>query len=66
MTTAINISKKIQQGEEVVVVKKTDYLHLLEQITETRSALQAIRQGESAHKKGKTRVVTSLKELITP
>lgn len=60
----LDIPKQITRGDDLVVLKKTEFMKLIQQLDETRDALQAIREGEAAYKKGKTRIVASLSELL--
>ena len=61
--TTITIPKKITQGEDLIIVRRSDYEILLRRLAEVADAFMKIRKGEQELKKGKTQIVKSLKEL---
>ena len=61
--TTITIPKKITQGEDLIIVRRSDYEILLRRLAEVSDAFMKIRKGEQELKKGKTQIVKSLKEL---
>jgi len=61
--TTITIPKKITQGEDLIIVRRSDYEILLRRLAEVSDAFMKIRKGEQELKKGKTQIIKSLKEL---
>ena len=61
--TTITIPKKITQGEDLIIVRRSDYEILLRRLAEVSDAFMKIRKGEQELKKGTTQIVKSLKEL---
>ena len=63
MSPILTISKKVTKGEDLVVVRRSDYEELMRNFLEAKDALSKVRRGEKELKQGKTRVVSSLTAL---
>lgn len=63
-TSTLTIPKAVTQGADLVVLKKKEFLQFKQQFVEVMDALQAIREGETAFRAGKTKRVASLRELL--
>lgn len=59
----INIPHGLTQGDDLVVLRKTDYDALQRQIEEFKDAIGKIKRGEKEFKNGKTKIVNSLEDL---
>lgn len=59
----ITIPKEITRGEDLIIVRRSDYETLRRRLAEVSDAFMKIRKGEQELKKGKTQIVKSLKEL---
>lgn len=63
MKSMINIPRGLTHGDDLVVMRRSDYEALQRQIEEFRDAIGKIRRGEKELRNGKTRIVRSLAEL---
>lgn len=60
MTTPIaTIPKRVSGGEELVVVKKSDFEMFRKWSREVRDALAKVERGRKEYKRGKTAIVSS-------
>ena len=59
----VDIPHGLTEGEELVVLRKSDYIALRRQIEEFKDVVGKIRRGEKELKNGKAKVVRSLREL---
>ena len=60
---SLTIPKRLTHGEELIVVRRQEFVKLQTHLKEVKDALFKIRQGEKELREGKTRVVKSLAEL---
>lgn len=63
MKTLVSIPRGWTHGEDLVVLRKSDYNALQQKIAEFSDALRKIKRGEKEYRNGKTRVVNSLAKL---
>ena len=63
MKTLISIPRGLTHGEDLVVIRKSEYEALHRQVDEFKDALGKIKRGEKELRNGKTKVVRSLAEL---
>lgn len=63
MKNFISIPNGLTQGEDLVVIRRSEYKALHQQIGEFKDALGKIKRGEKELRNGKTKVVCSLAEL---
>lgn len=63
MKSMINIPKGLTHGEDLVVIRKSEYETLRRQFKELKDALEKIRRGEKELRNGKTKKVNSLEGL---
>ena len=63
MHLTLTIPKRMTHGDELVVVRRTEYENLRKQFVELKDALAKVRQGEHELKNGKAKTVKSLAEL---
>ncbi len=63
MKSMISIPHGLTHGDDLVVLRKSDYDALQRQIVEFKDALGKIKRGEQEYRNGKTKVVNSLAEL---
>ena len=63
MKLMVNIPHKVTHGEDLVVIRKSEYEALQQQIEEFKDAFGKIKRGEKELKEGKTKIVSSLAEL---
>ncbi len=63
MKALINIPKGLTHGDDLVVIRKSDYEALHQRLHEFKDALGKIKRGESELRNGKTKIVQSLQEL---
>ena len=63
MKAMINIPHGLTHGDDLVVLRKTDYDALQRQIVEFKDALGKIKRGEKEYRNGKTKMVNSLADL---
>ena len=63
MKSMISIPHGLTHGDDLVVLRKTDYDALQRQIVEFKDALGKIKRGEKEYRNGKTKVVNSLADL---
>ena len=64
MSFTLTIPKRLTHGEELVVLRRDEYNHLLRQAQETADALKIIAEGENAYRQGRTVKASSLKEAL--
>ena len=64
MGFTLTIPKRLTHGEELVVLRRDEYNHLLRQAQETADALKIIAEGENAYRQGQTVKASSLKEAL--
>ena len=63
MKSLISIPHGLTHGDDLVVLRKTDYDALQRKITEFKDALGKIKRGEKEYRNGRTRMVSSLEDL---
>ena len=63
MKSVINIPKGLTHGEDLVVIRKSDFEDLQQRLNEFKDVLGKIRRGETEWKNGKTKIIKSLQEL---
>lgn len=63
MEHTLMIPKSITHGEELIVVRRSEYEHLQKRLVEVKDALSKIKIGEKELREGKTRIIKSLSEL---
>ncbi len=63
MKAIINIPKGLTHGEDLVVIRKSDYETLQQHLIELKDTIGKIKRGETELKNGKTKIVKSLQEL---
>lgn len=59
----VTIPKRITDGEELIVIRRQEYEHMVKHLAEVKDALVKIKKGEKEFREGRTRVVKSLNEL---
>ena len=59
----INIPKNLTHGEELVVLRKSEFDTLRRRFKELTNAFRRIKKGEGEFRSGKTKTVTSLAEI---
>ena len=59
----ISIPRKLTHGEDLVVIRKSEYDALRRNFKELKDAFDKIRRGEKEFKNGKTKVIRSLAEI---
>ena len=59
----INIPKQLTHGEDLVVIRKSEYDTLRRHFKELKDAIAKIKRGEKELKNGKTKIVRSLAEI---
>lgn len=59
MIQALTIPKSITHGEELIVVRRSEYERLQKRLVEVKDALTKIKLGEKELKEGKTRITNS-------
>ena len=64
MSFTLTIPKRLTHGEELVVLRRDEYNHLLRRTQETADALKIIAEGENAYRQGRTVKASSLKEAL--
>lgn len=60
----VTIPKEFQNTRDLVAIPRQDYQEFLQIKAETEDALRKVREGEKAHKQGKTRLISSVAELM--
>jgi len=63
MKSMISIPKGLTHGEDLVVIRKSEYEALRRQFKELKDVLDKIRRGEKELRNGKTKKVDSLSEI---
>ena len=63
MKSIVNISKSLTHGEELIIIRKSDFDALRRRFKELTDAFHKIKKGESELKNGKTRRIHSLAEI---
>ena len=63
MKAIVSIPRGLTHGEDLVVIRKSDYNALQRQLEEFKDAFGKIKRGEKEFKEGKTKIVNSLAEL---
>ena len=63
MKSMVNIPRGLTHGEDLIVMRRSDYNDLQRQIEEFKDAFEKIKRGEKELKEGKTKIVNSLAEL---
>ena len=63
MKTMINIPRRLTHGDDLVVIRKSDYDALKQQIGEFKETVGKIKRGEKEFQNGKTKIVRSLADL---
>ncbi len=63
MSNIATIPKKVSGGEELVVVRKRDFDAFKKWQNETTDALSKVQRGRKEYRTGKTRILSSPKEL---
>ena len=63
MHVATTIPRRLTQGTELIVMRRTEYEQLQQHLVEARDALAKIRRGDQAYRAGQTRVIRSLADL---
>ena len=58
------ISKKLTLGEELVVLNKKEFDRIQKRMAELADAFAKISRGERERKEGRTKVVSSLSQLL--
>ena len=64
MGSVITIPKRITHGEELVLLRKDEYEHLIRYSEEVSRALKVIAEGESACREGRAVNASSLREAL--
>jgi len=64
MEHTLTIPKSITHGEELIVVRRSEYERLIQHKEEVRHALRVIAEGEKEYREGKTIKASSLKEAL--
>ncbi len=64
MGPTLTIPKRMTRGEELVVLRRDEYEHLIRHAEETAEALRVIAEGEKAFREGRTIKASSLKEAL--
>ena len=64
MGPTVTIPKRMTHGEELVVLRRDEYEHLIRHTEETAEALRVIAEGEKAFREGRTIKAASLKEAL--
>lgn len=60
----VTIPKKVSRGEELVVIRRQDFDVFLRWQEEVKDVLAKVRRGQKEYRLGKTRVVSSPRELL--
>jgi len=63
MKSMVNISKQFTHGEDLVVIRKSEFEALRRRFKELVDAFHKIKRGEQELKNGKTKVIHSLAEI---
>ena len=63
MKSMINIPKNLTQGEDLIVIRKSEYETLRRRYKELTDAFNKIKRGETELKTGKTKIIHSLAEI---
>ena len=63
MKSMINIPKYLTHGEDLVVIRKSEYAALRRRFKELTDAFNKIKKGENELKNGKTKIINSLAEI---
>ena len=63
MKSMINIPKNLTHGEDLIVIRKSEYEALRRRFKELTDAFNKIKRGEKELKNGKTKIVNSLAEI---
>ena len=63
MKAIISIPKGLTHGEDLVVIRKSDYDDLQQRLNEFKDVFEKIKRGEAELKNGKTKIVNSLQTL---
>ena len=63
MKLMVNIPRRFTHGDDLVVIRKSDYDALYQQIEEFKDCLAKIKRGEKELKNHKTKVLYSLAQL---
>lgn len=66
ISNILTIPKRITHGDELIVVRRSEYVKLHKHLAEVKDALMKIRKGEKEFREGKTRVVKSLDDRSIP
>ena len=59
----INIPKELTHGEDLVVIRKSEYEALRRKFKELKDVIEKIKRGEKELKDGNTKIVRSLAEI---
>ena len=63
MKSMVNIPKHLTHGEDLIVIRKSEYEALRRRFKELMDAINKIRRGEKELRNGKTKVINSLAEI---
>ncbi len=63
MKSIINISKNLTHGEELIVMRKSEFEAMRRNFRELTDAFNKIKRGDQELKNGKTKIVHSLAEI---
>ena len=63
MKSLINIPHQLTHGDDLVVIRKSDYEALERQVEEFKNVIGKIKRGERELKNGKTKIISSLSKL---
>ena len=63
MKLMVNIPKDLTQGEDLIVLRKSEFDDLRRRFKELTDAFSKIKRGEKEFKDGKTKIISSLAEI---
>ena len=63
MKSMVNIPKNLTHGEDLIVIRKSEYEALRRRFKELTDAINKIRRGDKELKSGKTKIINSLAEI---
>ena len=63
MKSMVNIPKHLTHGEDLIVIRKSEYEALRRRYKELADAVHKIKKGEQEFKTKKTKIVNSLAEI---
>ena len=63
MKSMVNIPKNLTHGEDLIVIRKSEYENLRRRFKELTDAVNKIRRGEKELRNGKTKIINSLAEI---